>query len=385
MQHSQDARHARAAHEAPHVAENRPEGRRYADDFVESARGEKARPGKTKKAAASPAGEWDLGPRHVIRWDKAKPLFRVLFASLFVLAVCFFWPTRPENTAVVSGADSYQLRPVKLEAYADPQLAAATPRPSVQNPDIAANSAAIQQKLDAAASAVAASISAEEEKELKAAENSDNKETVYSSAEDYFGSDDVFLTFYDIMEDVVGPVPTTPIVDGSDKPASGTGGTTGGSAVISGSGGAACVVAYNNWDNSLKQYAYNTAQAYGISYEMVLSIIYHESRFNAGATHLNTNGTTDWGLMQINDVCFSLLQSQLGISGMSDLLDPYKAIQAGCAILAYHLRYTGNENDALLRYQVGNGAYNYYKANGTTPASYNNTLALRDQFVAAGI
>ncbi len=383
MQHSTNGQHAHARHEAPQTERNKAESRRYADDFVESARKGKAHADPREKASSSPSGEWDLGPRQHINWDKAKPLFRVLFASIFVFAVCFFWPARPQSTAVVSDADSYSLRPVKFQTYTEPELAAATPRPSTQEEDIAANSAAIQKKLDAAASAVAASISAAEQKELIAAESSDNKETVYSSAEDYFGSDDVLLNFYDIMEDVTGPVPTTPIVDGSDKPSSG--GSSGGGLVTQGSGGAACVVAYNAWDDTLKQYTYNTAQAYGISYELVLSIIYHESRFNAGATHMNTNGTTDWGLMQINDVCFSLLQGQLGISAMSDLLDPYKGVQAGCAILAYHLAYTGNENDALLRYQVGNGAYNYYKANGTTPASYNNTIALRDQFVAAGI
>jgi soluble lytic murein transglycosylase-like protein len=155
--------------------------------------------------------------------------------------------------------------------------------------------------------------------------------------------------------------------------------------VLQGSGSAACVQAYNGWDASLKQYAYDTAKAYGVSYELVLAIIYHESGFQASATHLNTNGTTDWGLMQINDVCFSLLQRQMGISAMSDLLDPYKGIQAGCAILAYHLRYTGNEDDALLRYQVGAGNYAYYKASGTVPLCYTNTIALRQSFYGAGV
>ena len=117
----------------------------------------------------------------------------------------------------------------------------------------------------------------------------------------------------------------------------------------------------------------------------MLAIIYHESRFQAGATHLNTNGTTDWGLMQINDVCFSLLNRQLGIGSMNELLDPYKGIQAGCAILAYHLRYVGNEDDALLRYQVGAGNYAYFKANGTVPKSYTNTIAMRQSFYDAGV
>jgi hypothetical protein len=394
MQHSKKGAHSSAGHDAPERrTQERAQRSHYAEEFVASARGQKAASSKEGQGARDTAGSWDLGPKHLIDWDKVRPISRILFACLFVFAVCLFWPSRPKSTVIASStAENDSRRPPNMESFSLPVLTQGTPRPTHTNAEVLANSAAVQQALDDASS-VLDSISEQQKKELEEAETSDNKETMYSSAEDYFGSDDVFLDFYDIMEDVHGPVPTTPIVDGSDAtPTPGPGGSTpttpitpGSGPVLQGTPGAACVNGYNAWPDELKVYTYNTAQAYGISYEMVLAIIYHESRFNAGSTHLNTNGTTDWGLMQINDVCFSLLQRQLGISSMSDLLDPYKAIQAGCAILAYHLAYTGNEDDALLRYQVGNGNYLYYKSIGAVPACHTNTLAIKNAFVAAGV
>ena len=117
----------------------------------------------------------------------------------------------------------------------------------------------------------------------------------------------------------------------------------------------------------------------------MLAIIYNESRFIPGLTHVNSNGTTDWGLMQVNDVCFDLLHRQLGIQSMEELLDPYKSIQAGCAILGYHRRYVDNEEDALLRYQVGAGNYQAYKEMGKVPLVHTKTIGWRDQLIAAGV
>lgn len=143
---------------------------------------------------------------------------------------------------------------------------------------------------------------------------------------------------------------------------------------------------YNAWPEEYKQYAYAAAQQAGVSYELVLAIIYNESRFQAGATHLNTNGTTDWGLMQINDVCFSFEQRAIGIQSMEELLDPYKNMAAGCALLRYHMNATGNEDLALLRYQVGEGYYAKLVTEGTPyTKTQQNVLSYRNRYIAAGI
>ena len=363
---------------------------------------EPARPQKQKRAKDA-QGEWDLGPASRPGYRRMRWVFRIAMGGLFVAAVCAFWPARPAGSAVNASspaADVYDYQANRiltldgrnLRTFALQELSTPTPTAvwTFTKPNLNVTAAP------------AASRTEEQKKELEQAVTDDNGETVYTSANDYFGSDDVLLTFYDILEDVTptpaptdtpAPTPVQTLPDGSTpSPAPATAVPTAPPATpapagpaLTGSGSAACVLAYNGWSTELKQYTYQTAKAYGVSYELVLAIIYHESRFQAGATHLNTNGTTDWGLMQINDVCFSLLNRQLGIGSMNELLDPYKGIQAGCAILAYHLRYVGNEDDALLRYQVGAGNYAYFKANGTVPKSYTNTIAMRQSFYDAGV
>ena len=75
------------------------------------------------------------------------------------------------------------------------------------------------------------------------------------------------------------------------------------------------------------------------------------------------------------------------IQTKEDLLDPYKNIQAGCALLVYHMRATGyNEDLALLRYQLGEGAYARLLSEGkTTTATHTKVIGFRNTFIAAGI
>ena len=143
---------------------------------------------------------------------------------------------------------------------------------------------------------------------------------------------------------------------------------------------------YNGWGDEYKQYAYEVAKVYGVPYEMLLAIINNESGFNGAATHVNKNGTTDWGLMQINDVCISFVSARVpGVSTGADLLNEYKAIQAGAAILAYHYNRCGSIDEALLRYQVGEGNAKYYISNGTRPAVHTKVMGYYNSYVAAGI
>jgi len=99
----------------------------------------------------------------------------------------------------------------------------------------------------------------------------------------------------------------------------------------------------------LQRYTYNRCQELGLEYEMVLAIMWRESRFQPSAVGVNRNGTRDSGLMQINDVNKKWLLEKHGIE---DLLDPYQNIDAGTAILAkYFSKYS--ENYALMAYQYG--------------------------------
>lgn len=114
---------------------------------------------------------------------------------------------------------------------------------------------------------------------------------------------------------------------------------------------------YDEWSSNLKQYTQEICAEYDVDYPLVLAIIYNESRFQSGAIHKNDNGTTDYGLMQVNEVNYQWLYENIGIDSMSELLDDKIGIRCGVALLSYHINAAGNETLGLLRYQVGEGAY----------------------------
>lgn len=125
------------------------------------------------------------------------------------------------------------------------------------------------------------------------------------------------------------------------------------------------IATYNNFDTEYKNYAKNQCELNGLSYEMFLAVAYNESRFTPEASHINSNGTTDHGLCQINDACVPFLQSRGTIDNTYDLYDVYKNIDSYIAIMSYHYSDTQDEDLALLRYQVGEGAYAKKYANGS--------------------
>lgn len=121
---------------------------------------------------------------------------------------------------------------------------------------------------------------------------------------------------------------------------------------------------YENWDEDLKEYTHKMCKKNGIEEEYVLAIIYNESRFQADVIGSNSNGTQDWGLMQINDSTLPFLQENAMVNDMSDLLDERMNIYSGIQILKYHKEHTNNSDDMLLRYQVGEGSYEDLKMSG---------------------
>lgn len=121
---------------------------------------------------------------------------------------------------------------------------------------------------------------------------------------------------------------------------------------------------YESWGPDLKEYTAQVCDEYNVDYGLALGVIYNESRFKSGLTHLNTNGTIDYGLMQVNEVNFKYLNKTLGITSMNQLLDDRIGIKCGVHLLAYHKDATGNDSTALLRYQVGEGTYRKYTKRG---------------------
>ena len=114
---------------------------------------------------------------------------------------------------------------------------------------------------------------------------------------------------------------------------------------------------WENWNQDQKNYLLDLCEEYDLDYAIMAGVIYNESNFIPTAVGTNYNGTNDWGLGQINDVCYSFVKQRVDIELMTDLLDPYKNMEAMCAIMDYHKDATGNDVLALLRYQVGEGNY----------------------------
>lgn len=138
---------------------------------------------------------------------------------------------------------------------------------------------------------------------------------------------------------------------------------------------------YTNWDDELKEYTKELCKENDLEYNRVLAIIWNESRFQADATGYNTNGTKDYGLMQLNDVTFDFLSERIGIESMEDLYDAKTNILAGITILKYHKDYTDNDDAALLRYQVGEGGYANIIENGKEPnQAYYNVIQKSEEF-----
>lgn len=138
---------------------------------------------------------------------------------------------------------------------------------------------------------------------------------------------------------------------------------------------------YQNWNDDLKSYMQTVCAEYDVDYSLALGVIYNESRFQSGLTHMNSNGTVDYGLMQVNEVNFDYLNKTLGIRTMSELLDDKTGIRCGVQLLAYHKQYTQNDSSALLRYQIGAGKYKQYLKDGRyTNQTHQRVLTYQSEF-----
>jgi hypothetical protein len=99
----------------------------------------------------------------------------------------------------------------------------------------------------------------------------------------------------------------------------------------------------------LQHYTYQRCLDEELDYELVLALMWRESRFQVDAVGHNENGTQDSGVMQINDVNKGWLLEDHGIT---DLMDPYQNIDAGTIILGNYTEKYGAQA-ALMAYQYG--------------------------------
>lgn len=108
-------------------------------------------------------------------------------------------------------------------------------------------------------------------------------------------------------------------------------------------------------DEDVQELIYSLSQLYCIDWTLVMAIIEHESGYNPSVI----SSTNDYGLMQINKVNHKWLSEAVGVS---DFLDPYQNVTAGCYILSQLFEKYGDTDQVLMAYSLGeNGASKLWK------------------------
>lgn len=113
-------------------------------------------------------------------------------------------------------------------------------------------------------------------------------------------------------------------------------------------------------DRELQEYTYDLCTENNVDYELVLAVMWRESRFELNATGYNDNGTQDSGVMQINDCNKEWIADELNVT---DLYDPKQNILAGVTMLS-GLIDTYGEHDGLMAYGVGETGMQRLKTDG---------------------
>lgn len=99
-----------------------------------------------------------------------------------------------------------------------------------------------------------------------------------------------------------------------------------------------------------QEFTYYLCTGYNLDFSLVMALMQHESSFKPDVV----SKTGDYGLMQINSINHEELTEILGVT---DYLDPYENIRAGCFILRKLFEKYGDTNMVLMAYNMGeNGA-----------------------------
>lgn len=117
-----------------------------------------------------------------------------------------------------------------------------------------------------------------------------------------------------------------------------------------------------------------------VELETVFAIVEHESGFDPAVIGHNADGSSDYGLMQINSSALPMLRETLGIQSMDELLEPQTNLQAGILILSLHTAaFPDNPQAALMAYQSGAAGARDKLAEGVTGTEFSRTVAVRAQ------
>lgn len=105
--------------------------------------------------------------------------------------------------------------------------------------------------------------------------------------------------------------------------------------------------------NAFYQCFQQAADRYSVPLELLYAIAKVESNFNPQAINRNTNGSTDYGLMQINSRWFPELKNRFGIPGERVINDHCTNVYIGAWILANNFHSKGRIWDSVGAYNAG--------------------------------
>ena len=123
--------------------------------------------------------------------------------------------------------------------------------------------------------------------------------------------------------------------------------------------------------NQIRQMVIASAVRQGVDPNLALAVATHESSLNPNAVNHNTNGTTDWGVMQLNDTTVQTL-------GVVNPTDPQQNIDAGVGLLAHYDQvYNGDQSKILWAYAAGPGSVQ----RGSMPSSVQSYIGWVDNWI----
>ena len=116
------------------------------------------------------------------------------------------------------------------------------------------------------------------------------------------------------------------------------------------------------------------AERYGLDPALIVSLARQESGFRPRAKGVNTNGTVDRGLMQLNSSSFAFLTER-------EFYDPFLNADYGAAYLKHTIELSGNVVAGLAMYNAGPGRVGSLGAPRSTLDYISNIIGYQNELV----
>jgi hypothetical protein len=128
-------------------------------------------------------------------------------------------------------------------------------------------------------------------------------------------------------------------------------------------------------DKDIQEFTFYLCAGYNIDFSLVMALISCESNYDQSVV----SSTNDYGLMQINKVNHEELTDILGVT---DFLDPYQNIRAGCFILRKLFEKYQDTTMVLMCYNMGETGAARLWSEGVYETNYTQKiLAVQKQYI----